>query len=95
MVECLVVLSEGDLIHSADLPDYLRLEPDRKNILGLRLPPEGISLEKVERKQILMALRKFDLNQSRAAQYLDLSRKTLIYRMEKFDLRREQDPEEQ
>ena len=39
---------------------------------------------------ILTALRKFDWNQSRAAQYLDLSRKTLIYRMEKFGLRREE-----
>ena len=92
VIESLVVLADGDLIRLADLPDFLNLEPDTKSVLGLRLPPEGISLESVERELILMALRKFDWNQSKAAQYLDLSRKTLIYRMEKFGLRKEQDP---
>jgi two-component system NtrC family response regulator len=57
----------------------------------LNLPPEGISLEGIEKELILMALRKCEWNQSRAAQYVDLSRKTLIYRMEKFGLRREDD----
>jgi two-component system NtrC family response regulator len=90
VIERIVVLSDGDLVRSADLPSSLRVEPDRKNLLQLKLPPEGISLEAVERELILTALRKFDWNQSRAAQYLDLSRKTLIYRMEKFGLRREE-----
>jgi len=80
-------------VRSTDLPASLRVEPDRKNLLQLKLPPEGISLEAVERELILTALRKFDWNQSRAAQYLDLSRKTLIYRMEKFGLRHEKDEE--
>ena len=91
VVERLVVLADGDLIRFTDLPDFLRGEPDRKSTLQLNLPPDGISLESIERDLILMALRKCDWNQSRAAQYLDLSRKTLIYRMEKFGLRREQD----
>jgi two-component system NtrC family response regulator len=91
VVERLVVLADGDLVRYSDLPDFLRGEPDHKSTLQLTLPPEGISLEAVEKDLILMALRKFDWNQSRAAQYLDLSRKTLIYRMEKFGLRQEQD----
>jgi len=90
VIERIIVLSDGDLVRSADLPASLRVEPDRKNLLQLKLPPEGISLEAVERELILTALRKFDWNQSRAAQYLDLTRKTLIYRMEKFGLRREE-----
>ena len=90
IIERIIVLSDGDLVRSADLPASLRVEPDRKNLLQLKLPPEGISLEAVEKEMILTALRKFDWNQSRAAQYLDLSRKTLIYRMEKFGLRREE-----
>lgn len=90
IIERIVVLADGDLVRLADLPANLRVEPDRKNLLQMKLPPEGISLEAVERELILTALRKFDWNQSRAAQYLDLSRKTLIYRMEKFNLRREQ-----
>ena len=93
IVERIIVLSDGDLVRLADLPTSLRVEPDRKNLLQLKLPPEGISLEAVERELILTALRKCDWNQSRAAQYLDMSRKTLIYRMEKFGLRREQNGE--
>ncbi|MEO8052049.1 MAG: sigma 54-interacting transcriptional regulator, partial [Acidobacteriota bacterium] len=90
VIERIIVLSDGDLVRAADLPTSLRVEPDRKNLLQLKLPPEGISLEAVERELILTALRKFDWNQSRAAQYLDLSRKTLIYRIRKFGLRCEE-----
>ena len=91
VIERLVVLADGEVVRFSDLPDFLRGEPGRKDTLHLNLPPEGISLEGVERELILAALRKCDWNQSRAAQYLDLSRKTLIYRMEKFGLRREQE----
>ena len=38
---------------------------------------------------ILRALQKFNWNQTHAARYLDLSRRTLIYRMEKFGLQKE------
>jgi two-component system NtrC family response regulator len=53
----------------------------------LSLPPEGISLESLERELIVKALELSQWNQTRAARYLDLSRKTLIYRMEKYDIR--------
>lgn len=94
VVERLVVLADGNLVRFSDLPEFLRGEPDRENTLQLNLPPEGISLEGIEKELILRALRKFNWNQSQAAQYLDLSRKTLIYRMEKFGLRREQNESE-
>jgi len=90
IIERIIVLAEGEIVRLTDLPNSLRVEPDRKNLLQLKLPPEGISLEAVERELILTSLRKFDWNQSRAAKYLDLSRKTLIYRMEKFGLRQEE-----
>ena len=89
VIERLVVLADGDLIRLGDLPDSLRSQPTKKDVLQLQLPPQGISLEAVERELILKALQKFDWNQTRAAEYLDLSRKTLIYRMEKFNLRQE------
>ena len=57
--------------------------------LHLELPPEGVSLEAVERELILKTLQKFDWNQTQAAKFLDISRRTLIYRMEKHGLRRE------
>jgi two-component system NtrC family response regulator len=90
IIERIIVLAEGEIVRLTDLPNSLRVEPDRKNLLQLKLPPEGISLEAVERELILTSLRKFDWNQSRAAQYLDLSRKTLVYRIGKFGLRREE-----
>jgi DNA-binding NtrC family response regulator len=89
VMERLVVLSRGDEIALGDLPDFLRRARPAVEELRLDLPPQGISLEAVEKELILRALRKFNWNQSQAARYLDLSRKTLIYRMEKFGLRRD------
>jgi DNA-binding NtrC family response regulator len=54
------------------------------------LPPGGISLERVEKDLIVRALEKFNWNQTQAARYLDISRRTLIYRMEKFGISKEQ-----
>jgi len=53
------------------------------------LPDEGISLEGVERELLLAALEKHNWNQTRAAAYLDITRSTLLYRMQKFGLERE------
>jgi DNA-binding NtrC family response regulator len=47
---------------------------------------KGISLGAIEKELIAKALEKFAWNQSRAAQHLGISRKTLIYRMKKYDL---------
>jgi transcriptional regulator with GAF, ATPase, and Fis domain len=45
----------------------------------------------VERELILRALEKFNWNQTQAARFLDISRRTLIYRVEKHGLKREGD----
>ena len=91
IIERIVVLGRGDEITLNDLPDFLRRERPAVEALHLDLPPEGISLEAVEKELIMRALEKFNGNQTHAAQYLDISRKTLIYRMEKFGLRKEPD----
>src|SRR5277367_6535911 len=49
-------------------------------------PPKGISLGGIEEEVLLRALQKCNWNQSQAARYLALSRKTLIYRMHKYNL---------
>lgn len=90
IIERIVVLTRGDEITVNDLPDFLRRERPPAEALHLDLPPQGISLEGVEKDLIVRALAKFHGNQTHAAQYLDISRKTLIYRMEKFGLRKEQ-----
>ena len=60
-----------------------------RDSLLLELPEEGISLEAVERELLVRALEKFNWNQTQAARFLDISRRTLIYRMEKHHLVRE------
>jgi two-component system NtrC family response regulator len=96
VIERVVVLSRGDDITLNDLPESLRRERPAAEEFHFDLPPQGISLEGVEKELIVRALEKFNWNQTHAAQYLDISRKTLIYRMEKFELRKEHvGPEDQ
>jgi two-component system NtrC family response regulator len=88
VVERIVVLARGDEIMLADLPDFLRRERPAVDMLQLELPQRGISLESVERELLIRALEKFNDNQTHAAKYLDISRKALIYRMEKYGIRK-------
>jgi two-component system NtrC family response regulator len=88
VIERIVVLSREDEITGADLPDFLRREHVSVDTLQLDLPPQGISLEAVEKELIERALNKLNWNQTHTARYLDISRKTLMYRMEKHGLRR-------
>jgi DNA-binding NtrC family response regulator len=53
-----------------------------------RIPPEGLSLEALERELILQALELAAGNKSRAARLLGLTRRTLYSRMERHGLRR-------
>jgi two-component system NtrC family response regulator len=89
VVERLVVLCPGDEVTVTDLPDFLVRERPAMEAIQLELPPQGISIEAVERELVLRALQRFNWNQTKAAEFLDISRKMLIYRMEKFNLRKD------
>jgi len=54
--------------------------------LGLEIPPEGISLEEVEKELIGKALVRSGGNRSEAARLLKIPRHVLIYRLEKFEM---------
>ncbi|MGB9606807.1 MAG: sigma-54 interaction domain-containing protein, partial [Bryobacteraceae bacterium] len=95
VIERVVLLARGQEVTLHDLPEFLRRERPPLDAIQLELPPEGISLEAVERELIRRALEKFDGNQSKAARYLDISRKTLIYRMEKYGLKPKAEPSPQ
>jgi two-component system NtrC family response regulator len=90
VIERLVVLSSGDVVTEHDLPPEIRATPSLRESMELHLPEEGISLEGIERELLLRALEKFSWNQTQAARYLDISRRTLIYRMEKHGLARQE-----
>ena len=91
IIERLTVLSVGDEIRLSDLPDFLRPEKPPSEAFHFELPPQGISLEALEKELILQALKKFDRNQTKAAAFLDISRRTLIYRMEKYGFQKSSD----
>jgi DNA-binding NtrC family response regulator len=96
VIERMLVLSNGEAITEEDLPAELRGSSpvSGPSSFLLDLPEEGISLEAVERELLLRALDRFNGNQTQAARYLDISRRTFIYRMEKHGLRQEDDTEE-
>ncbi|HEY6010693.1 MAG TPA: sigma-54 dependent transcriptional regulator, partial [Nitrospirota bacterium] len=86
-IERASVLRRGDVITPAELPDkILNRERGVEDII-LNLPEEGISLEDLEKNLIIKALDRHKGNQTRAAEYLGITRPTLIYRMEKFGLK--------
>jgi two-component system NtrC family response regulator len=86
VVEHAVVLGTSEVIRIEDLPAPIRQATSRVSSISLKLPDEGIDLEQVEKEILLQALEKCQWNQTKAARYLNISRKTLIYRMEKFSL---------
>ncbi len=81
------VLKRGSAVTLADLPDKLKKEKSGVENIILNLPDEGIALEELEKSLIVKALEKHKGNQTRAAEYLGITRPTLIYRMEKFGLK--------
>lgn len=91
IIERMIVLAVSDCITDSDLPPEIRASAPPEREFFVELPDQGISLDRVERDLLLRALEKFNWNQTQAARYLDISRRTLIYRMEKHSLRRETD----
>jgi DNA-binding NtrC family response regulator len=85
-VERIVILTHGSEVGFADLPPFLQADSAPLEVISLDLPPNGISLGDIEKEVLLRALQKCDWNQSSAARYLGVSRKTLIYRMQKYNL---------
>jgi two-component system, NtrC family, response regulator HydG len=90
VIEQAVALANGPMIERSDLPPKLR---ERRS--GNSQPPPASAglapLREVvgvaEQEQILHALGQADWNVSRAAAILGVSRNTLRYRIEKYDLR--------
>ncbi|MCX6632419.1 MAG: sigma-54 dependent transcriptional regulator [Candidatus Solibacter sp.] len=86
LIERLIVLCDGNEITVNDLPEPMRATAISDDLIHIELPPQGLDLEAVEKELITKALRKFDGNQTKAAAYLNLSRKTFLYRLEKFGI---------
>ena len=85
-VERLAVIAEGDTVSISDLPENMTAMTGHAANVLIQLPDDGIDLEEVEREILRQALDKHDWNQTRAAQYLNITRSALIYRMQKYGL---------
>jgi DNA-binding NtrC family response regulator len=82
-IERMVLLARSSEVSVADLPDFLRSQTQAEGAV-ISLPQHGISLEEVEKQMILEALKRCGGNQTRAARYLGMSRRTLAYRLDKY-----------
>jgi two-component system NtrC family response regulator len=83
-IERMVLLARGPELTAADLPDFLQAGITAGEEPAVSLPERGVSLEAVEKQMILQALKRCGGNQTQAARYLSMSRRTLAYRLEKY-----------
>ena len=79
----IVLKKEDNVINPEDIPDHIKIKQLRSQ-MSLEIPDEGVKLEEVEKALIINALNKAGQNQTRAAELLNISRQTLIYRMQKY-----------
>jgi two-component system response regulator AtoC len=88
LIERAMILGDGDSLLMEHLPMEVLGQASKlgNTIEGIRIPPEGISLDKVEEALVRQALKITNGNQTRSAKLLDISRDALRYRMQKFGL---------
>ncbi|MBF0432160.1 MAG: sigma-54-dependent Fis family transcriptional regulator [Fibrobacteria bacterium] len=86
----IVALTANNEIVLNDIPDNIQ-KNKRQGVLPVDMPDSGIDLEEWMDRLVVRALKKNDWNQSKTAKFLNISRNTLIYRMEKRGLRRNSD----
>lgn len=86
-LERAMIFADKDTLDASDLV-VLKIQTNhtRQNAGQWAIPPGGIVLEEVERQLILSALEQSGNNKSKAARLLGLTRDTLRYRLEKYQL---------
>ena len=88
-VERIVLLSADSEVSPHDLPNFLVGVHPTVKVLPAPLPEDGVDLEAVQKELIVRAMQKFRGNQTRAARFLQLSRRTLAYRLQKYGIKPE------
>ena len=90
-IERAVLLCEGETIEADDLPQEIRLKSFSTGRIDFDIPPEGFSLEDFEKGLLLKAMEKSNGVIAKAAKLLGVSYRTLQYRLEKFQIRKEEE----
>jgi two-component system NtrC family response regulator len=88
-VEQVVILRHGETIEVNDLPVKIRDVQVPLQCSVVNLPPEGYPLADLEKEAVVQALQRCNWNQTKAADLLHVPRHTLVYRMEKYQLKKE------
>jgi two-component system response regulator AtoC len=86
VIERAMILGEGDSLLLGHLPREIMPGNQEQTMAGFDLPPEGISMEKLEESLVRKALRMTGGNQTKSAMLLGISRDSLRYRMQKFGI---------
>lgn len=93
-IERAVILCKGDMVTEEHLPAALVKESISSDsngkhklmkMMDISLPPEGISLDELEKHLVLQALKRSKNNKTKAAKLLGLTRGTFRYRLEKCE----------
>ena len=87
-IERIVLLEPDETItarqlHFGSTPTLVKIEAVDDGEIEVELPDHGFSLEALEREVLRKSLDKCTGNVAATARYLDISRRTLVYRMEK------------
>ena len=88
ILERVILLESGEMVEVGDLPAEIFSSTGSASDSpeGFDLPPEGISMEKMEEELVRKALARTRGNQTKAARLLDISRDSLRYRMKKMGI---------
>lgn len=85
-VERLLIMRDSNVIGLGELPDKLRVSSAPAGAI-IKLPDEGYPLEQLEREVVIAALERNSWNQTAAARFLRIPRHTLVYRIEKYNIK--------
>jgi DNA-binding NtrC family response regulator len=85
VIERIVILNHGETVGKEALPKEIVYYSSEA--IPFVLPLEGIELDSVEKSLIEQALARTENNQTHAAKLLGITRHTLMYRMEKHNLK--------
>ncbi len=96
-IERAILLCENDTITLDDMPPEMTngSRPAAASNDLVKLPPEGVNFEDVERSLIMQAMDRTDNNITKSAKLLGLTFRTLQYRLEKFGIKRDDAVEEE
>ena len=83
-----VIMAEGDVIRTADLPDHVRFGASPRLALPYKREEGILSLSELENQHIREALQRLEGNQTKAARALGISRSTLWRKMREYGIDR-------